>query len=131
MTKNNSTYLNLEQCNHLQKDLNMDMSDATMAISTSMNGTHADDIVTFDEYHKKRNDLVPTYSLQEIILTLPRKINTDKGIYILHVGHERICYFHSAMNLQNLILVEFKENSILDNAYRMLCWSIENVEYDE
>ena len=117
--------LSVEQMEHLQ-ELGLDTSDGSMCFE--WNESDADNMVVtspdadtnYDYYHE-------TYTLQDILSKLPRYIN-DFGVMYkmcvepLFAGPWAISYQKS---MSEPFIVKVSGN-LLDAAYKMLCWCIEN-----
>lgn len=117
--------LSVEQMKHLQ-ELGLDTSDGSMCFE--WNESDADNMVVtspdadtnYDYYHE-------TYTLQDILDKLPRYINVFCITYKLCVeplfaGPWAISYQKS---ISEPFIVKVSGN-LLDAAYEMLCWCIEN-----
>jgi hypothetical protein len=117
--------LSVEQMMHL-KELGLDTSDGSMCLewnesdSDNMVVTSPDADTNYDYYHE-------TYTLQDILSKLPRYIN-DFGVMYkmcvepLFAGPWAISYQKS---MSEPFIVKVSGN-LLDAAYKMLCWCIEN-----
>lgn len=117
--------LSAEQMKHLQ-ELGLDTSDGSMCFewnesdSDNMVVTSPDADTNYDYYHE-------TYTLQDILDKLPRYINVFCITYKLCVeplfaGPWAISYQKS---MSEPFIVKVSGN-LLDAAYKMLCWCIEN-----
>lgn len=117
--------LSVEQMKHLQ-ELGLDTSDGSMCFewnesdSDNMVVTSPDADTNYDYYHE-------TYTLQDILSKLPRYINDFGVMYKMCVeplfsGPWAISYQKS---ISEPFIVKFSGN-LLDAAYEMLCWCIEN-----
>jgi hypothetical protein len=117
--------LSVEQMKHLQ-ELGLDTSDGSMCFewnesdSDNMVVTSPDADTNYDYYHE-------TYTLQDILDKLPRYINVFCITYKLCVeplfaGPWAISYQKS---MSEPFIVKVSGN-LLDAAYKMLCWCIEN-----
>lgn len=117
--------LSVEQMMHL-KELGLDTSDGSMCFewnesdSDNMVATSPDADTNYDYYHE-------TYTLQDILSKLPRYINDFGVMYKMCVeplfsGPWAISYQKS---ISEPFIVKFSRN-LLDAAYEMLCWCIEN-----
>ena len=117
--------LSVEQMIHLQ-ELGLSTSDGSMCFE--WNESDADNMVVtspdadtnYDYYHE-------TYTLQDILSKLPRYINDFGVMYKMCVeplfsGPWAISYQKS---ISEPFIVKFSGN-LLDAAYEMLCWCIEN-----
>lgn len=117
--------LSIKQMKYLQ-DLGLDTSDASMCVEWKesdennkvVNSLDAD--TNYDYYY-------PTYTLQDILDKLPKEINTSTDTYWLTVSCDcdewYICY---SMSDEFDYYKEYKSESLLNAAYEMLCWCIEN-----
>lgn len=117
--------LSVEQMMHL-KELGLDTSDGSMCFewndsdSDNMVVTSPDADTNYDYYHE-------TYTLQDILSKLPRYINDFGVMYKMCVeplfsGPWAISYQKS---ISEPFIVKVSGN-LLDAAYEMLCWCIEN-----
>lgn len=117
--------LSVEQTKHLQ-ELGLSTSDGSMCFE--WNESDADNMVVtspdadtnYDYYHE-------TYTLQDILSKLPRYINDFGVMYKMCVeplfsGPWAISYQKS---ISEPFIVKVSGN-LLDAAYEMLCWCIEN-----
>lgn len=117
--------LSVEQTKHLQ-ELGLSTSDGSMCFE--WNESDADNMVVtspdadtnYDYYHE-------TYTLQDILSKLPRYINDFDVMYKMCVeplfsGPWAISYQKS---ISEPFIVKVSGN-LLDAAYEMLCWCIEN-----
>lgn len=117
--------LSIEQMKHLH-ELGLDTSDASMCLEWK--ATYEDDMVVnsldadtnYDCYY-------PTYTLQDILYKLPKEIKTSTDTYWLTVSIDTnmwyICY---SMSDEFDYYKEFSSVSLMDCAYDMLCWCVEN-----
>lgn len=117
--------LSVEHMKHLQ-ELGLDTSDGSMCFewnesdSDNMVVTSPDADTNYDYYHE-------TYTLQDILDKLPRYINVFCITYKLCVeplfaGPWAISYQKS---MSEPFIVKVSGN-LLESAYEMLCWCIEN-----
>lgn len=113
--------LSVEQMKHL-KELGLDTSDGSMCLE--WNESDADNMVVtspdadtnYDYYHE-------TYTLQDILGKLPCFIDTY--VLTLHqLASTGTCLYMEPYSCSILILKEDKK--LIDAAYEMLCWCIEN-----
>lgn len=117
--------LSVEQMKHLQ-ELGLDTSDGSMCFewnesdSDNMVVTSPDADTNYDYYHE-------TYTLQDILDKMPRYINVFCITYKLCV--EPLFAGPWAISYQRGISEPFifkVAGNLLDAAYEMLCWCIEN-----
>lgn len=113
--------LSVEQMKHLE-ELGLDTSDGSMCLE--WNESDADNMVVtspdadtnYDYYHE-------TYTLQDILGKLPCFIDTY--VLTLHqLASTGTCLYMEPYSRSILILKEDKK--LIDAAYEMLCWCIEN-----
>lgn len=116
--------LSVEQMEHLQ-ELGLDTSDGSMCFE--WNESDADNMVVtspdadtnYDYYHE-------TYTLQDILDKLPTLIIISSDFYKICIepscGYWDIYYYKSDATE----LISKKSENIIDAAYDMLCWCIEN-----
>lgn len=116
--------LSVEQMEHLQ-ELGLDTSDGSMCFE--WNESDADNMVVtspdadtnYDYYHE-------TYTLQDILDKLPTLIIISSDFYKICIepscGYWDIYYYKSDATE----LISKKSENIIDVAYDMLCWCIEN-----
>lgn len=116
--------LSVEQMIHLQ-ELGLDTSDGSMCFE--WNESDADNMVVtspdadtnYDYYHE-------TYTLQDILDKLPTLIIISSDFYKICIepscGYWDIYYYKSDATE----LISKKSENIIDVAYDMLCWCIEN-----
>jgi hypothetical protein len=118
--------LSIEQMKHLQ-ELGLDTSDASMCIEWRESDeskkvvTSLDADTYYDYYHE-------TYTLQDILDKLPKEIKTSTDTYWLGISiydckEWYVCY---SMSDEFDYYEEFKSRQLIDAAYEMLCWCIEN-----
>ena len=69
---------------------------------------------------------IPAYTLQDVLDALPVTILHDKRIYELDINmcNESIEYVKTSVN-DVLVGVRFTQIPLVDAAYSMLCWAIE------
>ena len=117
--------LSIEQMKHL-KELGLDTSDASMCLewnesdSDNMVVTSIDADTNYDYYHG-------TYTLQDILGKLPRHINdfgTKNKMHIEPTFAGPWCISYQ-IGICEPFVFKLSEN-LLDAAYDMLCWCIEN-----
>lgn len=116
--------LSVEQMEHLQ-ELGLSTSDGSMCFE--WNESDADNMVVtspdadtnYDYYHE-------TYTLQDILDKLPTLIIISSDFYKICIepscGYWDIYYYKSDATE----LISKKSENIIDAAYDMLCWCIEN-----
>lgn len=111
--------LTIEQAKHL-KELGLDMSDAVFCWEVNFPDTRVERMGTC---HPMDIELVPTYTLQELLDKLPTDINYENRTYrlILDMYYEVIFY-----SSQERGYVKCFQNKMLIAVYEMLCWIVEN-----
>jgi hypothetical protein len=129
--------LSIKQMRHLQ-ELGLDTSDASMYWARVCHGSRINDNTkgkwvlslqkTFQTCGFTRYETFPTYTLQDIMELLPKEVETDTDTYWLTISiydckEWYVCY---SMSDEFDYYKEFKSKSLLDAAYKMLCWCAEN-----
>lgn len=125
--------LSIDQMKHL-RELGLNTSDASMYWARVSHGSRVDDkskgkwflslqkeflVCGFTSYES-----IPTYTLQDILDKLPSYITYNDEEYQLQILPPCICYRCVNYTFDDL---DYKNNvDILENAYNMLCWCIEN-----
>ncbi len=117
--------LSIEQMKHL-KELGLDTSDASMCFewnesdSDNMVVTSMDADTNYDYYHK-------TYTLQDILGKLPVCLYDFGKQYTIDIEptFDRFWCVSYEIDLYDIFVLKSSEN-LLDAAYDMLCWCIEN-----
>lgn len=128
--------LSIDQMKHL-RELGLDTSDASMYWARVSHGSRVDDkskgkwflslqkefqVCGFMSYES-----IPTYTLQGILDKMPHYLNPFPSKQILFawmIERDTIAY----RNIEDVddCLKHFTDNSLIDAAYEMLCWCIEN-----
>lgn len=123
--------LSIEQIQHL-KELGVDTSKASMCWIIDEENKHkpfvslsidASDHVDFTTYS------LPTFTLQDILDLLPKRIIDEKGFDYFLAIHIYNNIWNVVYSLYNEILVTinyFNSECLIDAAYEMLCWCVEN-----
>lgn len=117
--------LSIEQMKHLQ-ELGLDTSDASMCVEWRESDeskkvvTSLDADTYYDYYHE-------SYTLQDILDKLPHYLNPFPSKQILFawmIERDTIAY----RNVEDIddCLKHFTDDLLIDAAYEMLCWCIEN-----
>lgn len=125
--------LDVQQMQHLQ-ELGLDTSNASM-YWISYNGIS---VYIPSNFHlpTSNNDYVicDAYTLQDVLDTLPSTVLHDKQIYELDINmcNETMEYVRTSVN-DVLVGLRFTQLPLIDSAYSLLCWAIENkfVETDK
>ena len=116
--------LSVEQMKHLQ-ELGLDTSDGSMCFEWNESDSDNMVVVSLDadtnyDYYRK------TYTLQDILDKLPTLIIISSDFYKICIepscGYWDIYYYKSDATE----LISKKSENIIDVAYDMLCWCIEN-----
>lgn len=113
--------LSIEQMKHL-REIGMDTSDGSMHFewkesdSGNMVVTSPDADTNYDYYHK-------TYTLQDILDKLPCFIG-NQVLTIQKLADSYTCLYMEPYSRSIIKITESKE--LIDAAYEMLCWCIEN-----
>ena len=122
----NKQTLSISQMEHLQS-LGLDTSNASMCWTTF----NCDTILSVhDEYCYESSSIhpIPTFTLQDILDLLPTVIKHEDKAYYLTIGKyvslKESWYVRYSCNGEEL---QYKvRNDLLEVAYEMLCWCIEN-----
>ena len=125
--------LSVEQMKHLQ-ELRLDTSDASMCYCCFYGNIEEEwELEIYEDViNQKRDstflDIVPTYTFQEIIELLPKEIKTVTDTYYLTISTYDcdVWSIYYSMSDEFDYYKEFKSDSLIDAAYEMLCWCIEN-----
>lgn len=124
----NKQVLSIEQMRHLEK-LGLDTSDASASWYKPDMGTEY--MLMFGYLEKEElvvnEESIPAYTLQDVLDKLPRFVTYQYRSYDLIINMEQYTmeYFREA-DLYTLVKVEFINTNLIDAAYEMLCWCIEN-----
>lgn len=129
--------LSIEQMNRL-KELGVDVSNASVGVG-QMVFYHGDSWYGVDSYnvHLLKDDdddtscfeeEYRTFTLQDIVELLPDTIEVDKNsYYYLILQKETNAYYHCVYeNLDLEILHRYTSSTMIESAYQMLLWVIEN-----
>ena len=143
-------FLTIEQARHLQ-ELGVDMSDAKMCKAKLMKLDNGD-YVPSNEFHlismeysnlvlDKKRDLVPTYSLQELLNKMPKVVRTRMDEFYFHIWNEdngdnyTIAYGRWESHTDDVDFNEMKSvtGNLLDSAYKLFCWLYDSgwMEYNK
>lgn len=124
--------LSVEQMKHLQ-ELGLDTSDGSMCWCYALSYKNAKwELEIYEDVINEKRDsafweIIPTYTLQDILDKLPRYINDFGVMYKMCV--EPLFSGPWAISYQRGISEPFifkVAGNLLDVAYEMLCWCIEN-----
>ena len=128
--------LSIEQMKHLQ-ELGLDTSDASMYWVRRSHGSRIDDESKGEWFLSLQKEfmvcgfisyeILPTYTLQDILDKLPHYLNPFPSKQILFawmIERDTIAY----RNVERVddCLKHFTDKSLIDAAYEMLCWCVEN-----
>lgn len=124
--------LSIEQMKHLQ-ELGLDTSDASMYWKRVSHGSRIDDKSKgkwflslqkeFQTCGFMSYETLPAYTLQDIIQKLPPSIN----ICMLHIYPAADLWYFVYMDSYTRTILSTKYSpDIMNAAYQMLCWVIEN-----
>ena len=125
--------LSIEQMNQL-KELGVDTSKASMCYISKYTSCDFDDgdeiVVVCNDFNKRLyNEFGPAFTLQDIIELLPKKIRDFELNWYMNNMIIRYDYYNSFDGIDVLNGSSFgfcDNNSILESAYEMLIWVIEN-----
>lgn len=120
--------LSIEQMKHL-KELGLDTSDASMCWCYALSYKNAKwELEIYEDVINQKRDsafweIIPTYTLQDIINKLPCFIG-DEVLTIQKLADSYTCLYIEPYTRSMINITESKEP--IDAAYDMLCWCIEN-----
>lgn len=122
--------LSIDQMKHL-RELGLDTSDASMhwqflpTVESFSNGVLAlEEKPTLFVSQPNMKHEYPAYTLQDILDKLPSYVTYNDEEYQLQILPPCMCYRYVNYTFDDLV---YRNNvDILENAYRMLCWCIEN-----
>lgn len=125
--------LSVEQMKYL-RELGLNTSDASMCYCCFYGNIEEEwELEIYEDViNQKRDstflDIVPTYTFQEIIELLPKEIKTVTDTYYLTISTYDcdVWSIYYSMSDEFDYYKEFKLDSLIDAAYEMLCWCIEN-----
>ena len=125
--------LSVEQMKYLW-ELGLNTSDASMCYCCFYGNIEEEwELEIYEDViNQKRDstflDIVPTYTFQEIIELLPKEIKTVTDTYYLTISTYDcdVWSIYYSMSDEFDYYKEFKSDSLIDAAYEMLCWCIEN-----
>lgn len=129
--------LNIKQMQHL-KELGLDTSSASMywhKITRTDTGVIEDDwyldihpsvnLPSFISVGRK-TETIPTFTLQDILDLLPSEIEENSEHNLLSITNfNDDWYIRYQLSDEFEPLISFESKSLLDAAYKMLCWCIE------
>jgi hypothetical protein len=121
-----------EQMTHLQ-ELGLDTSDGSMCWCYALSYKNAKwELEIYEDVINQKRDsafweIIPTYTLQDILDKLPHYLNPFPSKQILFawmIEKDAIAY----RNVEDIddCLKHFTDDLLIDAAYEMLCWCIEN-----
>lgn len=128
--------LSIEQMKYLQ-DLGLDTSDASMYWVRRSHGSRIDDESKGEWFLSLQKEfmvcgfisyeILPTYTFQDIIELLPKEIKIVTDYYLTISTYDcDVWSIYYSMSDEFDYYKEFKSDSLIDAAYEMLCWCIEN-----
>lgn len=128
--------LDIEQMKHL-KELGVDTSNVDFFYERNKSEDNNGFIIDnkwrlkskegIDCFGLERYDIVPVFTLQEILNVLPKYISKNQVIYALTIWYSKsannwlIAYY----DMHNVIEL-YMDEELIDAAYNLLCWCIEN-----
>lgn len=126
--------LDIEQMQHLQ-ELGLELKE-TMLYWVVYEAGHENNFVTTKENAMEVIDescgMLPAYTLQDVLDALPKEIKYagERCWLCFEAADERIGYYNEDCNFNREYVYydvkETSESNIIDSAYRLLCWAIEN-----
>lgn len=129
--------LSIEQMQHLQ-ELGLKLEQSLVHYyrlrkveNAEWHLVHTDGDISSDN---EKYEYIPAYTLQDVLDTLPSTVLHDKQIYELDINmcNETMEYVRTSVN-DVLVGLRFTQLPLIDSAYSLLCWAIENkfVETDK
>lgn len=121
--------LSVEQMKHLQ-ELGLDTSDGSMCWCYALSYKNAKwELEIYEDVIDQKRDsafweIIPTYTLQDILDKLPPVIKKYYWLAIRISAHKGMWYVE--YNGRGCTLSYFYSENLIDAAYEMLCWCIEN-----
>ena len=126
--------LDVQQMQHLQ-ELGLDTNNASMCWLKTPNGrdlTFNDECINNDEWinlDESLLDPVPAYTLQDVLDAMPEKIMNKSKDYLIEIwkrdGEWTTGYLFFDIEEDVVHLHDETDKSLIDAAYSMLCWCIE------
>lgn len=118
--------LNVEQMKHLQ-ELGMKLKE-TMMYWTNLHKEKQDWFMTGNPVGRLfADECLPAYTLQDVLDALPRFVTYQNRTYDLLINMEQyVMEYFRGSDIDTLVGVKFENTSLIDAAYSMLCWCIEN-----
>lgn len=121
----------VEQMKYLQ-ELGLDTSDGSMCWCYALSYKNAKwELEIYEDVIDQKRDsnfweTLPTYTLQDILDKLPKRIETEDYEFELYIYyHENgVSVFYDDSDITQLAF--FSKPTLLESAYEMLCWCIEN-----
>ena len=116
--------LDVQQMQHLQ-ELGLDTSNASICWIKDTEGNQH--LSVYDEYCYEANFInpIPAYTLQDVLDALPEYIYDSTEQYLLEINmffkYIRYSRFNDVLTKRN-----FDRKPIIDAAYELLVWAIEN-----
>ncbi|WP_368117781.1 hypothetical protein [Bacteroides sp. 2201st1_D9_2201SCRN_220225] len=120
--------LSVKQMKHLQ-ELGLDTSDGSMCWCYALSYKNAKwELEIYEDVINQKRDsafweIIPTYTLQDILDKLPCFIGTHV-LTLQKLANSGTCLYMEPYSRSILNLTESKE--LINSAYEMLCWCIKN-----
>ena len=120
--------LSVEQMRHLQ-ELGLDTSDGSMCWCYALSYKNAKwELEIYEDVINQKRDsafweIIPTYTLQDILDKLPCFIGNEV-LTMQKLADSYTCLYMESYTRSMINITESKE--LIDAAYEMLCWCIEN-----
>lgn len=121
--------LDVHQMQHLQ-ELGLELKETILVWARFMLGKTSISDWEIAYNHSAITDnsqTIPAYTLQDVLDALPTTVLYDKRIYELNINmcNESMEYVRTSVD-DVLVGLRFTQLSLIDAAYSMLCWAIEN-----
>lgn len=124
--------LSVEQMKYL-RELGLNTSDASMCYCCFYGNIEEEwELEIYEDVINQKRDstfweIVPTYTFQDIIELLPKEIKIVTDYYLTISTYDcDVWSIYYSMSDEFDYYKEFKSDSLIDAAYEMLCWCIEN-----
>jgi hypothetical protein len=127
--------LSIEQMKHLQ-GLGLDTSNASMCLCCFRENIDEEwELEIYEDVINQKRDstfweIIPTFTLQDIIEMLPRSIqpNLNEGTYYLNLYYYDELWVVDYLNNEGdgSWFTTTSDDSFIKAAYQMLCWCVEN-----
>lgn len=119
--------LDIKQMQHLQK-LGLELKDTLFYwAGTDTESTLVKDGELIRELVKSCNKIyIPAYTLQDVLDALPPSISYAHKLHILRINlYDKAIYYQYPGDYDILVFDTFRQTPMIDSAYSLMCWAIE------